>query len=55
MQRQKAIWVISVIMSVLIIAPGVYHAEQESDMEVHFIDVGQGTAYLSRRQLIKTF
>ncbi|QKY68249.1 ComEC/Rec2 family competence protein [Lentibacillus sp. CBA3610] len=46
MQRQRSIWFISVIISVFIIAPGVYNAEQQPDMDVHFIDVGQGDSIL---------
>ncbi|SFE30425.1 Metal-dependent hydrolase, beta-lactamase superfamily II [Lentibacillus persicus] len=46
MQWQNVIWVISVIMAVAIFAPDVYHAEQASEMEVHFIDVDQGDSIL---------
>src|SRR5699024_1702040 len=45
MQRYISICIISVIISVFISTSAVY-AEQQADMDVHFIDVGQGDSIL---------
>ncbi|TFJ91235.1 ComEC/Rec2 family competence protein [Lentibacillus salicampi] len=45
MQRQSSMWILSVIIFLLIGTPVVY-AEQHPEMDVHFIDVGQGDSIL---------
>lgn len=45
MQRQIIMWILSVIIFLLIGTPVVY-AEEHPEMDVHFIDVGQGDSIL---------
>ncbi|WP_010529675.1 ComEC/Rec2 family competence protein [Lentibacillus jeotgali] len=45
MQRQISIWTTLFIMFIFINTPAAF-AEQQSDMDVHFIDVGQGDSIL---------